>query len=80
MLKSGSSHRIGVCGSKYQISIDYLSYKPSYTSFWTYQATTPDPWIPQKIFYFKTYYLRPIQYFSILINILYFILNVFKIT
>ena len=24
MLKSGSSHRIGVCGSKYQISIDYL--------------------------------------------------------
>ena len=24
MLKSGSSHRIGVCGSKYQISSDYL--------------------------------------------------------
>ena len=33
---------------------------------------------PQKKNYFKTYYLRPIQYFSILMNTLYFILNVFK--
>ena len=38
----------------------------------------PRPLTPQKKkFYFKTYYLRPIQYFSILINTLYFILNGF---
>ena len=37
-----------------------------------------DPPPPRNNFSFKTFYLRPIQYFSILINTLYFILNVFE--